>query len=314
MLADRPYLRRAHHTTFWSVTTVLLLVNLVCFGAQLVGDSQGVDYARWLALGPEALLQGKVWQLVTFQFLHATDNWLHLMINGVLLWYFGRQIEDFLGRMSMLKLYLLSGVVGGLTQVIVSWFFGTGSVAVLGASAGVCGLVAAYCAINWDQRLILWLFFVVPVPARGKHLVLGLLTLCGLAMYFGDPRIAHAAHFGGVWMGLVFVRWIVQADRVLNAWEILRSRIKPRPLIERVEAPEVPYASVEPVGEPSVEGSDLEPNYETEELPEPELEPEEFMELQVDPILDKIAEHGIECLTDKERAILEKASEMVTGK
>ena len=317
MLADRPYLRRAHHTSFWSVTTVLLLVNLACFAGQLLAESYGVNYLRLFALQPDKLMQGQVWQLLTFQFLHDTGNWLHILINGALLWYFGQEIESFLGRLSMLKLYLLSGVVGGMVQVIVSHLFGgvvPTDVAVLGASAGVCGLVAAYCAINWDQKLILWLFLAFPVPAQGKYLVLALLIFCGAAMYWGDTQIAHAAHFGGVWMGLVFVRWIVQADRLLNAWEILRARIKPKPLIERVEAPEVPYASVEPVGEPSVEAFELGVESESEHQPEPELEPEEFMEQVVNPILEKISEHGIDCLTEEEREILEKAREMVMGK
>lgn len=321
MLADRPYLRRAHHTSFWSVTTALLLVNIACFGGQLLAENRGLNYLSWLALQPDKLIQGQVWQLLTFQFLHDTGNWLHIMINGALLWYFGQQIEAFLGRGSMLKLYLLSGVVGGLVQVIISHVFAgvaPTDVAVLGASAGVCGLVAAYCAINWDQKLILWLFLAFPIPARGKYLVLALLFVCGAGMYWGDSNIAHAAHFGGVWMGLVFVRWIVQADRVLNAWEVLRTRIKPRPLIERVEAPEVPYASVEPVGGPSVEDDELagesEPVSHAEPEPKPELEPDEFMEQEVNPILEKISEHGIDCLTEKERETLEKARELVTGK
>ena len=329
MLADRHYLRRHHQPAIWSVTTILVIINLAVYVGQLIAENYAWKYQEFLALRPDLLIQGHLWQLITFQFLHDPDGILHIAINCALLWFFGRQVESFLGRCSFLKLYLLSGVVGGLTQALIAGVFMSNELplmAVMGASAGVCGIIAAYAAIHWDQKLILWVLFMIPVPTRGRYVVLLLVALCGIEWWFGPDNVAHAAHFGGIWMGLVYIRWIVQADRVLNAWEAIRSRLKQRPLIEQVEPPSVPFASVDPEPEVELKRPAAVPPPpppppapfalpETDEAEEvEELLPQEFIEREVDPILDKIAAHGIECLTDKEREILEKAREMVMGK
>lgn len=317
-----------HQPVFWTVTTVLIAINLVVYCGQHIALRAGWDYTGYLALQPDLLLQGHAWQLVTFQFLHDPDGLLHILVNLGLLWFFGRQVEAFLGRISFLKLYLWSGVIGGFTQVIIAKSLGDPQIALMGASAGVCGVIAAFAAIHWDQKLILWVAFCYPVPTRGKYVVMILLGACALEWKFGADTVAHAAHFGGIWMGLVYIRWIVQADRVLNAWEAIRSRIKTRPLIERVEPPSVPFASVEPASPPPppkparlqlpprpvAEREDVFDFGADEEEEEEELLPHEFIEREVDPILDKIAEHGIECLTEREREILEKGREMVMGK
>jgi len=327
MLDDRHPLQRQRQPVVWSVTALLVIVNLAVYAGQLLAESFGWPYQEQLALRPDRLFEGHVWQLITFQFLHDPDGLLHITLNCLLLWFFGRQVEGFLGRGSFLKLYLMSGMVGGLTQALVSGLFMAADqapIAVMGASAGVCGIIAAFAAIHWEQRLILWVLFLFPVPTRGKYMVLLLVGLCGLEGWLGPEDVAHAAHFGGIWMGLVYIRWIVQADRVLNAWEAIRSRLRQRPLVEPVEPPSVPFASVEPELElrrpaapppppPPVSAAFGEDDDEDEQT-EAELPPHEFIEREVDPILDRIAEHGIECLTQQERDTLEKARSMVQRK
>ena len=323
MLAERHYLRHARRSA-WSVTTIFVVLNLVVYAGQMVAERKGWDYLSWFALRPVTLAEGHIWQLLTFQFLHDPENLLHLLLNTAMLWFFGRQVESFLGRVAFLKLYLLSGVVGGLTQLLVSWAFAgrlDPQLAVLGASAGVCGLIAAFAAIHWEQRLILWLFFVIPIPMRGKNVVLVLMALCLFGAWLGGSNIAHAAHFGGIWMGLVYIRWIVQADRVLNAWEALRARVKPRPFIEPVESPPRPFASMDEF--PPLQNT-VHDDSATEDLvgssaeeaetddEEEDLAPAEFIALRVDPILEKISEHGIDCLTERERRILERARDLVS--
>lgn len=325
MLGDRHSLLRKRGG-MWSVTTILVVLNLVVYGGQMIAERKGWDYLHWFALRPLSLLDGHIWQVLTYQFLHDPENILHLILNTGMLWFFGRQVEGFLGRSAFLKLYLLSGVIGGLTQLLVSWSFAgqlQPELAVLGASAGVCGLIAAFAAIHWEQRLILWLFFIIPVPMRGKNVVLVLMALCLCGAWLGGSNIAHAAHFGGIWMGLVYIRWIVQADRVLNAWEALRSRVRPRPLIEPVEPPPAPFATATadkkfpPVEEPAHKGNDpaaIELMRAAVEAAEEEedLAPAEFIALRVDPILEKISQHGVDCLTERERQTLERARDLVS--
>ncbi len=282
------------------MAAILVIINVVVYLGQELGSTYENSYLHYLALQPDLLAQGYVWQMFTFQFLHG--GWFHLSINCFMLWFIGRHVEELIGRSAFLKLYFISGMVGGLTQACVSWMFPDqfpGYNPVVGASAGVCGLVAAFATIHWEQRLIAWVLFILPVPMRGKYVVLLLIGLCAAGMLDTDSNIAHAAHLGGVWMGVVYIRWIVQSDRLWGAWETIRSRMKLRPLIERVDPPEEL--------DPEIPES---PVFELED----DLPPDEFIEREVDPILDKISESGIQSLTDRERRILEKARELMAGK
>ena len=63
-----------------------------------------------MILSKQGLMHGYVWQLLTFQFLHA--GWLHLIFNGLAIYFFGRSVEYVLGRSRWLRLYFASGVLG----------------------------------------------------------------------------------------------------------------------------------------------------------------------------------------------------------
>ncbi|MBG88866.1 MAG: hypothetical protein CMO80_18455 [Verrucomicrobiales bacterium] len=300
MLADRHFEAPRSSAPTWSVTGVLILANLLIFAFQMLAESNSWKFEEVFALHPAEMVSGNVWQVVTFQFQH--NDWVHLLINCLILWWFGRQMESFLGRVSFLKLYLSGGAIGGFAQVIWTFLFDKDvlNVPVVGASAGVCALVAAYAALNWDQQFVLSILTFRPFTTRGKYLALLLIVTCGLEVFYGSEQIAHAAHFGGIWAGLVYIRWIIQAERLWNVWEALRARIKPRPLIERVEPPtEIHFEAIDDMPEAEILN---------------DLPADEFMEREVDPVLEKISAHGIESLTEREKKILDHAHEIMTGK
>ena len=62
---------------------------------------------------------GEIWKLLTFQFLHG--GFFHLLINCLMIWFAGRQIEESLGKLKFLSLYLIAGVFGGLLQSVLTW-------------------------------------------------------------------------------------------------------------------------------------------------------------------------------------------------
>src|SRR5205085_1568694 len=107
------------------------------------------------------------WQLLSFQLMHAS-LW-HVVGNCYAIYLFGRDVEVALGVKSFLTLYFSSGVLGGLFQalagVLLPNVFGG---AVVGASAGAFGLVAAYALLYPDRVLLL--FFILPI--RAKYLLL----------------------------------------------------------------------------------------------------------------------------------------------
>jgi membrane associated rhomboid family serine protease len=295
MLENRDYMRAQPDGDHWSrrlpVALWLVIVNVVVYAAQLIvplaGASPGSPPPRletYLALHPDGLLHGKLWQLLTFQVLHAGP--LHLLINCAMLYIFGRPVENNLGRSRFLKLYFGSGAVGGLLQVIffkLLEHFGFREGSVLGASAGVFGLIAAFAMLYRDTPITMLLAFIIPVSLKAKYLLLVELILAVLGMLDAGSNVAHAAHLGGMLAGVVYVRF-------LSNWRWPRGR----PAARRVSPRELVNVTASKArGWPNP--------------PEEPASSEEFISREVDPILDKISAHGIQSLTERERQILEAA-------
>jgi membrane associated rhomboid family serine protease len=268
-----------------SATTLLLLVNLAVFIFQNVNEV----YLSWpvkpyLALSGEGLRAGRVWQLFTFQFLSA--GMLHFLFNALGLWLLGRPLENMLGRARLLEVYFGSAFLGGLMQALLGLgfpaFFGGPTV---GASAGVCGLLATFATLERDRTFL----FMFVLPVRAWNL---LLVALAIEVFFvlvpADSGVAHAAHLGGLLGGMAYVRWIVRSERRLFDW---------RPLRDAQPAEELVTASGAP---PAIRRR-------REKRRDEDLPPAEFISQEVDPILDKISAHGLQSLTERERRILEKA-------
>ena len=284
VLEDRSYMRADPHRPRWSASLILIIAVTACFALQqiaMVYFGQGGWIRSHLCLSTAGLRQVFVWQLLTFQFLHA-DFW-HLLGNLIGLWCFGRFVEERLGTHSFLKVYFLSGVAGGLLQAGLGWavpnHFGGPT---YGASAGVCGLISAFALMEPDGEIRVWGI----VPLKAKHF---LWIFGGIAAFFtlvpGGGGYAHAAHLGGFLAGMAFMRW--DASRPAISWNPLQGRRRKRELVQAA-------AKIT-----RWRGAREE---RTAELP-----PEEFISKEVDPILDKISAHGIHSLTPRERQILEAA-------
>jgi membrane associated rhomboid family serine protease len=237
------------------------------------------------------LAHGYVWQLITYQFLHG--GMLHLLVNMLLVFFFGRAIEDALGRKALLRIYLFSGVVGGLVQIIYQAAmqriipeYPGGSV--VGASASGLGLLAAYAALFPHREITLLLFFFIPVNLRARTLLWVSIGLALFGMIVPMGNVAEAAHLGGIMTGLAYIHWIVQGTG-WPTFRFKRTTARPRVLVT------APFPK-KPFWQRAKAASEVE-----------DLPPAEFISREVDPILDKISAFGIQSLTDRERRILEAA-------
>ncbi len=278
----------------WSMTTILLVTLVVCYIAQRIIGAVRPEWVDGLMLSLNGLRSGKVYELITFQFLHG-GLW-HLLGNMIGLYFFGRAVEALLGSRGMLTLYLVSGTVGGLLQVGLACLPKYPDASVVGASAGVFGLIAAFAVNAPDDPITLLLFFILPVTFPAKVLLWaeGGIALFGVLEPFtstptpglaSGPGIAHAAHLGGMLTGIVWIRWRM-SSRSLAFW---------RPFLRRRSA-----------RRDSAGASSKRPGRGGRRRPE-ELPPAEFISREVDPILEKISAHGIHSLTERERQILEAA-------
>jgi membrane associated rhomboid family serine protease len=267
------------------MATRLIIVLIAAFVVQSLllfyGD---FDVSKHLALSVAGLKRGEVWQLLTFQFLHSCPWPWHVLFNCLGLYFFGRPVEEILGEKKFLTLYLLSGVAGGLFQVLTTMVLPRHyDFPVVGASAGVCGMIAIFCSINPMQELTTWIYFL-PVNIRARYLLMFLtgFSIFGTLVPFGG--VAHAAHLGGILVGLGYVRYGRRYSEDLPSWLPWRRRRRERP-IPGSRAKRTPWRSREAGAERRAD----------------------FVTAEVDAILDKISAQGLNSLTEKERQILEAA-------
>ena len=299
MLEDRDYMRAQPRYRPWSMTTVLTVVMLGVFALQCVNDvylRTPVEY--WLALTPACFGRGWIWQLITFQFLHAS-LW-HIAGNLIVFWWVGHFVENVLGKKRFLVALFGCGAVGGILQELLMILFPMrfGGL-VVGASAGVAGLFAIFALLEKDS--VVRLYFILPIRAITLLWAFGIISL--FFTLVPTPRemgMAHAAHLGGMLAGVAWMKLGWHRDYVQLPWEGWFSRFLGRRSSREYRRKDELVATR--AGKNSFWHWATNP-------PDEDLSTDEFVKSAVDPILDKISRHGIQSLTAREREILEKARE-----
>ncbi len=145
-----------------------------------------------------------VWlTLLTAMFLHA--NPLHLSGNMLYLWIFGDNVEEVIGSISYLFIYLFCGVVGTLCQVFAA---PDSTIPTLGASGAIAGVMGMY--VVWFPRnrvRVLVLRVITEWPALvviGGWITLQIVYGIGSARLAGKVGgVAYLAHVGGAATGLL---------------------------------------------------------------------------------------------------------------
>jgi membrane associated rhomboid family serine protease len=277
----------------WSLTTMLLVANVVVFVVQSIAETyvSGWPLRAYLGLSVQGLSHGFLWQPITFQFLHA--GLFHLLGNCLVIYFFGRVIEDALGPRRFLALYFGSGVFGGLLQLAAALLlpsrFGGGGV--VGASAGAFGLVASFATLFPDRVITLLAFLVLPISIRAKYFLWFEIALAIFGITVLRDNIAHVAHLGGIMVGFALTRWGNWPDWTRLFQRTRRSSFRPRVLASAQKQGKHWPASKAPS---------------TQDVPSAE-----FISREVDPILEKISAHGVQSLTPAEKRILEAAASRI---
>jgi membrane associated rhomboid family serine protease len=186
---------------------ILIAANVLVFALQALskGALDGL-FALWPLQSIEGESYFHLWQIITYAFLHSTDNITHLLFNMLGLWMFGAEVERYVGPRRLLACYFASVITAALSQLFIPILFGAPPAPTIGASGGVFGLLLAYACL-FPRRKVIPLIPPIPMPAwlfaalyAGLELFLGVTgTLSG---------VAHFAHLGGmVGSALVIMQW-----------------------------------------------------------------------------------------------------------
>lgn len=137
------------------------------------------------------------WRIVTSMFMHSGTA--HLLVNGMVLFFFGAELEKRIGTGSFLRLYAVAGVVAAAGYLGFAYLTGNTGVPAVGASGALYGVFAALAMIAPEIRVLA--FFIIPMKIRTALVGFALLDIFLLTR---SVPIASAAHLAGLAVGLVY--------------------------------------------------------------------------------------------------------------
>lgn len=276
-LYDRDYGRNQEpglHLSAPQTMTMKLVIFTGCvYLVQIiVGQSGWVN--EYFALDTNWYRQPwKVFQLLTYGFLHSQLAVQHVLFNMYGLWLFGRDIEQRYGRREFLAFYLAAIIVAGLIWNVSTIVAGNPSGGLIGASGGVVAVTILF-ALHYPHRTIL-LMFVFPVPmwVLGCIIVVG--DAYGALNYQDVSNVAFIAHLGGAAFAFLYYRF---------GWSLSRW------LPDGAKLPKMKRRAKLRIHEPD------------------DHDVESDMDKRVNQILKKIQDQGQDSLTWRERRFMEQAS------
>ena len=225
---DRPYMqsggdggRRFGSFTFGmpkpgKAVKYLLIINLAVFVLQIFFD-RGGQISRVFGATVGGFWQ--VWRYVTFQFIHSTGNLFHIGLNMLGLYMLGSPLEQHWGAKRFLRFYLSCGAVAGLAYVATGALLNLPrDFPIVGASGGVYGILLA-CAILFPQFRLILVLFLVPIRLAAAIIFGAMILVVLMSAGSGVYRPefwSQVAHLGGAVTAAVWI-WILPKLRGTTA-------------------------------------------------------------------------------------------------
>lgn len=165
------------------VTIILILINILVYF--LIPDF----YKNLLGLNLLFFEKGFFFQPLSTMFMHG--NLTHLALNMIVLFQFGRILENYLGLFRFALLYLVGGVLCSLLSSVYVYFafyyFGQ-NINLVGASGAICVLMGYYAVLDKEST---------------KGLIVAVLLMSFVPLFMG-VNVAWFAHIFGFICGFVF--------------------------------------------------------------------------------------------------------------
>jgi len=267
----------------WTFRFIWINVIIFAAGQVFLATTNSNPITEYLALRIDHLLDGRLWELLTYMWVHSDYLIVHIIFNMMSLYFLGRVVEYKLGGKAYLWIYLVGGIASvGLfiadlaVQGLILGQTVDLTIPLVGASGAVCAMLGVFSLLAPDSKLYI---MFLPWPVRAIKAVKGGVWFSVIAMILGwVPAIresvtvgwffsvAHSAHLGGILFGWWFIKKLQQS-------------IQPE------------YTSYRVVSD------------DTEELPPERMNPFELRQA-LDPILEKISSQGVDSLTRRELEIL----------
>lgn len=267
-----------------SILEQLIYINIGVFLLTIIiGSFSGLFKSpgnfiyNWFSLSPSFdVLITRPWTILSYGFLHA--DFLHILFNSIVLYYFGRLFLDYFTPKQLLSFYLLGTFFGGIIFLFSQNYFPVfeGRVyPLVGASAGISAIVIGVATYIPNYQLRFRFIGYVKV----WHLA-GIFVLLDIMQLAGSNGGGHFAHLGGAIFGFLYVSQASNKELNIFSWfsELFKTKRKP---LKTVHKSKKRTASTP---------KHVKPNNQQ----------------KIDGILDKISKSGYDTLTKEEKEFLFK--------
>jgi len=189
---------------FRGLTRKLILWNLGAFFVLLLlgvaSRGAALTIVSWTALVPPLVLQGRVWQLLTYCFVH--QGILNTAFELLSLWFLGSFLEANHGSRWLGEIFFFSVLGAGLTAMGIYFVPSVEAGVLTGCYGGLFGLLIAFGVLYGDLEFMM---FPLPMMIKAKYLV-AVYLLIALAMLFSSERFFAFAQLGGALFGYLYIR------------------------------------------------------------------------------------------------------------
>lgn len=233
------------------------------------------------------------WTIITYAFAHSFRSLLHIIMNMLVLYWFGRLFVDFLGSQKLINLYVLGAIAGGVTYLLaynlVPWYAERIDTfnGMVGASAAVFAITVA-TATSWPEHRF-YLFFFGPVKIA---YIAGVVVFMSVLGIIGPNAGGDLAHLGGALIGYIYAKQLKKGNElgrwVFKSMEFIKSFFVKRPNIKVTHRQTKAKSARSSSSKTKSQAT--------------------YSQDEIDKILDKISERGYDSLTKAEKEKLFNAS------
>ena len=221
----------------------LLIINFIIFFAEIAFVRIGTDLTDMFGLHYFKSENFRLYQIVTYMFLHSFTSFQHILFNMFGLFMFGCVLEQVWGAKRFLQYYMFTGIGAGLIQMLVYFVrvkmlesgisaealemvYTEGlsaleqgknfvdpvlanlnrliNTSTIGASGSLYGVLLAFGMLFPNTEMYL---MFIPVPIKAKYMVIGYGVIELVQGVSGtNSGVAHFAHLGGMLFGFILIK------------------------------------------------------------------------------------------------------------
>jgi membrane associated rhomboid family serine protease len=287
-------LARSQGTVFLIVLyCAMFIAQVVSFESQARNAAPRENLTSTLELDVGRTLQGEIWRVVSYALIHQPGSFTHLIFTAFFLAWIGHYVEDLYGTREYLAFFAFTSLLGGIAYTVVATF-APAAPPLIGPSGAVTSILVLF-ALHYPTRRFFYLpiwFYVIGY---------GLLDVAGVASAHANLA-AVAVHLTGAAFALLYHTYTL---RVVN-W--LPGGGRSKKVVRREPVPRLRVRRERPEPEPAATASSA--VFSAGKSGSSSSAVDEHLEAKLDEVLAKVTKYGKESLTEGEREILLRASEI----